>query len=767
MKKILFIVALFLNIATYSQQFTISGYVNETGSKEPLINVSVAEKTTGKGTFTNEYGYYSLTVNSGNVELIFSYIGYSQEIKTLDIDKNTQLNIELSINEIEQVEVTANYNSATKNSTGCINLDIKDIKLLPVAGFQTDIIKSLQVLPGISSGTEGMSALVVRGGNSDQNLVMIDGIPLYHYNHLDGLVSSFSTEAVKSLKMLKSGFPAQYGDRLSSVLDIRLKDGDKNKYHAGINIGLITSGISVEGPIIKKKSSFIISARGFTLQPAIALFPYASRDYFFAGYGFYDTFIKLNTIIGAKDRFYASFYIGKDRKNSRELFSTQEYKLSWGNLQGGIHWNREWNAKLFSDMTLYISDFQNSSKTLYYESEESNVVSKWAESSTKITDYALKWDFNYNLSSKINLNFGIKAGQQIFTPNTLNSISVVDFPEYIPKTFYANTGDIYLESEYNQSGIFSTNVGFRLNTLFTNQKTFVNPEPRAVASLNINKFNSFKASFSIMHQNSHALSQSGLGLKNVFYIPASSNLPAEKSTQYTFGYYSSKQGKYNFSLEFFNKDFSNLVDFKEYVILSDISESWEDKTVKNGTGKAIGAEAFLSIQLKKYFFGFSYTLSKSTRKFADINNGFEFPFDYDRTHDLTLFFNAKLGKKWSYNISWYYMSGMPFSLVDYRVPVTYFNSKFFYLTDAISSKNNVRMENYHRLDISFERKNTKTKKITSERELKLGLYNALNRKNPYYYQWYWGWINGVPIEPQLQKVSLFPIIPYISYSIKF
>ncbi len=758
----LFSIFFFLN--GFSQSFKISGYISDNETSEPIYNAVVLDKVTGKAVYTNSQGFFSLNVQS-HALLTIRYIGYNDITDEFDISSDTEKNYKLSVNVIDEVVITSGRNSVNKNETGSIELNLKEIKALPMVGFQTDVIKTLQVLPGINSGNEGMSALIVRGGSSDQNLVMVDGIPIYHYNHLDGLVSSFSTEAVKSLKLVKSGFHPKYGNRLSSVLDITLKDGNMNTYSGSANIGLITSGISLEGPIQKGKSSFIASLRGFTLQPFITLFPYASKDKFFNGYGFYDLFVKINKKIGNKDRIYVSFYNGSDKRKSNELFSSQIDIYNWNNMLGAVRWSRVWGSGMFSNLTFYASHYQNALKTLYHEEGDSTFKEAWAENKSPITDIAMKWDFEYRFRSNLQGDFGVFAGRQYYSPSSLNSVSILSYPDYTAPVFKSDMISGYVNADYKVLDFLSFGFGMRLNLFMSAKKAFLQPEPRAVLSLNLNDFHSVKASFAMMNQNMHALSISPLLIKNNYYIPASEALPPQKSLQYTLGYYAQKPDRFNFSIELFYKTFSNLTTFKDYVILSDITETWEDKTETGGIGYAEGIEAFVSQKIKSLNFGISYCLSRSTRQFENINNGVEYIYDFDRTHDLKLFMNGKIGKKWSYTVSWYYMSGQPMTLPVSNAPFGYYDMYSVYA--FVSSKNNIRMNDYHRLDIAFQRSVVKKHKYKIERIWEFGIYNAYNNDNPSYYFWHYYSINNEPWIATLEKKSLFPIIPFITYQIKF
>lgn len=568
--------------------------------------------------------------------------------------------------------------------------------------------------------------------------------------------------------MYKSGFPAKFGGKLSSVLDIRLKDGDLNNFHYSYNIGLITSGISIEGPIQKQKSSFILSARGFTLQPFIALFPQASRDNFFSGYGFYDTFLKVNTKIGKQDRLFVSFYLGNDNKKSNDAIEEQESYINWSNILGSIQWQRQWATNLFGNLSIYTSNYKTKNETVKYYTVSDNVYNYWAKDENKINELGIKWGFDLWLKN-IKIFYGADFIYNIYNPEISNSNTITQDKNIINENMYSKTADIYIGADYIFLKYFSINTGLRLNTLFSENYMVTNPEPRVTFSVNISNNNSLKASYAVMHQNSHILSTSNLGVKNNWYIPASEYLPAQKSEQYALGFYSANSNKYMFSIELFNKKFSNLCELKELVSLSDQNLSWIDKTEKGGIGNSRGVEIYFNKNFSFINLGIAYTLSKSTRKFENINNGFEYFSDFDRTHDLTVFINTKIGKKWSFNAAWYYMTGRPFTMETAYLPYTYIldsSNRVWYYDKSYPQKNNIRPANYHRLDLSFEKKIQKEKKRKTERIFNIGIYNAYNRTNPYYYYWNYTSINHQTYT-FLDYKSYFPIIPYISYSRSF
>jgi len=767
MKYLLFVLFLSFIFKTDAQNYKLTGFITDKETAEPIKDAFIYDKISKTGTYSNTNGFYSLTIKGNEAEIQISYIGYNSYTEKLHLEKNFQKNIKLTLETLDEVKIIAGRNSVAKNNTGYFNLNIKEIKKMPISGFQSDIIKSIQTLPGINSGTEAMSAVIVRGGSTDQNLVVIDGIPIYHYNHLDGLVSSFSTQTISNVKIYKSGFPVKYENRLSSVFDISLKNGDMKKYHAGINFGLLTSGFFAEGPVIKNKSSFIVSFRGFTLKPAIKLFPYASRNKFFYGYGFNDLYVKLNTKAGTKNRLFFTFYSGKDKKTNNELFTSGKNIRKWGNILGAVRWNKNWNSGLYGNLILYFSDYKNTFKRL--TDNNKNNTENISESKNRITDIGLNLNFEYQFLNTLQIRFGLFAGHKNFEPAIISSVNYETEKKYIPIIYKQNLAAVYLSSNFTLNKYISFYTGVRLNCIFLKNQISFQSDPSVVLSFNINDKNSIKSSFNSVHQNFHALSVSNLGIKNVFYIPASEISVPQKSLQYSLGYYHSELENFNFSVELYYKQLFHLTELKELTLLSDIKTSWEEKTETNGTGKSAGIEFFADKQFKNLNFGISYTLSKTTRKFNNINNGFEYIYDFDRTHDISLYINEKINKKWTVNVSWFYLTGKPVTFATQNVPdITIFptaggEGKF----SAPASRNNVRMADYNRLDISFKRKIIKTKIIKTTRILQLGLYNAYNRKNPYYYYWDTQTLNNIPKKPELKKICLFPLIPFISYEIKF
>ncbi len=769
MKNYLFSILMLLTVALQGQNITLNGYVSSADGNEPIPYAYVRTADGKQSTLSNAYGFYTLSLTTKSSIIIVSAVGYIAFTDTITTEISQKKNYHLNSQSLDEVIVTANRNNSTDRQTGTTLLTMQDIKTMPLAGFQRDILKTLQFLPGVSGGNEGMSALLVRGGSNDQNLVMIDGVPLYHYTHLEGLLSSFSTEAVKSMKLIQSGFPAKYSGRLSSVLDIRLKDGNADKFKGSANIGLLSTGFTIDGPIVKMKSSYMLSARGFTLQPLVMLFPYAVRDNFFGGYGFYDLFSKINTKIGDKDKIYVSFYIGKDKRQSNGLFEP-EYTTRLGNLQTASHWTHQWSNRIFSNFSAYISRFETGNKAQYFSlGEDETVENLWADSYSLLTESGVKWDFEYNAGSKITLNYGTDFTYYSAEPSAVNYRNIAQYHNYTPPVYSAHIAGAYLSGDFTLSNIFSVSAGFRTNLSFFAESVKLLPEPRAIVVCKINNYSSVKAAFSTMHQQIHAISYSAIALKNVYYLPSNSKITPSKSNQYNLGYYLDTKHNINFEVEVFYKIYSNLAELNETALISDIHEDWYDKIEGNGVGTSKGISTLFTAKLLKQTVRISYTLSNSVRQFPNINNGAEFPFDYDRKHDFSYSLSGKLNPKWNYNIAWYYKSGTPFTSSDeiFMYPNEFnfgYEEQLDFTSFRSTTRNNAQFPDYHRLDISVERVVFKGKQNKTMRTLSFGVYNVYNRKNPSYYTSVYNETDGTTT---LVPKTFFPFIPHISYSIEF
>ena len=790
MKKIIFILLLFIPSIFYAQEkFTLSGFVSDKNNGENIIGVNIFCKELKQGVVSNTYGFYSLTLPAGNYEISFSYIGYKTQVHNLKLDKDIQKNIAFDITSfsVGEVQVRAKANIVEKTETSVIEVPIEQIKTIPALLGEVDIIKAIQLLPGVQS-SEGTSGFYVRGGGPDQNLILLDGVPVYNASHLGGIFSVFNADAIKSVRLTKGGFPARFGGRLSSVLQIDMKEGNSKEFKGDASIGLISSKFTFEGPIIKDKTSFIISARRTYLDLIVAPFLPSTTDLTLY---FYDLNAKINHKISKKDRIYLSAYSGKDKLgvDFSESFvdqitneqSSLNFELGYGNLTSTLRWNHLFSDKLFSNTTLTYSRYSfntdfgvNSTYTTNNETEIWDVNFGYLSG---IEDLGARIDFDFIPNPKHEIKFGTSYTNHNFFPGeTTLSINETlpdasqNFSLDTTLNFSGNTiADelyFYLEDNFKITNRLKANLGIHLgyyntdrsNSIFKNNISF---QPRASVRYLLNDKWSVKGSYAEMTQNIHLLSNSSIGFPSDIWVPATDTVPSQRSKQWA-GNISTEfgNGEYELSLEGYYKTMSNLITYKAGYSNLSSTESWENSVETGGIGESYGVELFLQKKKGRTTGWIGYTLSWTNRKFDNINFGEWYPYKFDRRHDFSLVVSHKFNEKWDAGLTWVYGTGNAITFPQAVYLGTPNNGNDY--VDAVESygtRNSTRLEAYHRLDLGFN-KTVKKKRLT--KILSFGAYNAYSRKNPFFaYLTYEG---GNRVAKQ---VSLFPIIPSISYRIKF
>lgn len=808
MKRIYFLSLLWISsLALFSQNHTISGYVDDGQSGEKLIGANIYSKTDLTGTSTNNYGFFSITLPEGNYEIVFSYVGYQTEIRKFDLQEDIQLNISLSPSiGIEEVEIRANSNSQNVKSTqmSTIDISVENIKKVPALLGEVDVIKAIQLLPGVQSGTEGASGLYVRGGGPDQNLILLDGTPVYNASHLFGFFSVFNADAIKNVKLIKGGFPARYGGRLSSVLDISLKEGNMKEFKGSGSIGLIASKLTLEGPIVKDKTSFIISARrtyiDLIAQPLIREIA-GGDEYTTVGYYFYDLNAKINHKISDSDHLYFSIYTGEDKFYQNEkpysyLYNGNIYKnesqsnLGWGNITSALRWNHQVSSKLFSNTSLTYSNYNYEVKQYVEAIEESadgviNEVNSLRFLSG-IEDFSGKVDFDYLPTTNHYIRFGgnyiyhtFKPGASVYQIKNedVGSIDTTLGEDHIPASEFS----LYVEDDYTISNRIKANLGLHYSGFIVKGRYYNSLQPRLSARYLINNSWSLKASYAKMQQYIHLLTNNNIGLPTDLWVPATDRVLPQKSHQYALGISKSFSEMYQLSVEGYYKTMLNLIEYKDGASFMGSKAGWEDK-VERGKGWSYGGEVFFEKKLGSMTGWVGYTLSWTNRQFEALNNGEVFPYKYDRRHDVSVVLTVPIDEVWDFSASWVYGTGtahtLPteryfgdtdnygnygiFSSPSYYYPDYYggYNTPFSGEITHIDSKNSVRAADYHRLDLSFQKKKIKR---WGEAAWTLGVYNAYNRKNPFYY--YIG--RDSKGNRALKRVSLFTFIPSATYTFKF
>lgn len=782
MKSILIILlSLFLIEISVGQRVTFSGYVSDSETGEHLIGAHIYEKTTGKGTISNEYGFYSLTISSmDSVLLICTYLGYRELqlfVSSNESKKPVNLKLQPGV-ELGEVTVTSPFQQE-RITPNTIILPVKLVTFLPSFGGEFDLMKALQLMPGVQSGNEGNSGLYVRGGGPDQNLVLLDDVPLYYVNHLAGFISTFNTDAINSIKLIKGGFPARYGGRLSSILDIRMKDGNMKEFMGSGSIGLLSTKLTLEGPIKKDTSSYIISGRRFMYdlitRPLTKL-----TDGNSVGYSFYDLNIKINHKFSDKDRIYLSLYSGNDGtiaiyKEPGSYTEKSKSNIRWGNSLGAFRWNHVYNQKLFSNLTLTYTRFRFITKLEQVQKIDDVIYDYTGKFYSSISDIGAKIDYSYFPLPDLSVNFGAGTVYHNFSPwkNSYSQVSgnttLVDTTTG-NKELYTWEYYLYLEGKLKFLNYFTATTGFHASQYNSQGKTYRRVDPRVSLIFNSGRNTSISASYSEMQQYVHLLSYSNVGIPIDLWMPSTNNVPPSLARQASVGYTRTlKNGKYDLSAEIYNKWMDNLIEYKPGISIIESTEDWQDLIEKGGKGRSYGFELMIRKNLGNTTGWIGYTLSKTTHQFDNLNNGNPYPYKFDRRHDISLVLMHKLSDNIDFSATWVYGTGNAFTLalgkyntviddpqhLETEPPIQYFPA-FIY-----GEKNNYRMRSYHRLDIGVNfRKDTRW----GEGTWNISVYNLYNRKNPYYYFTDISWNTGKTV---LKQQSLFPIMPSVSYSFKF
>lgn len=775
-----------LGISSISQNYTINGYINEAGTNEFLIGANVYDKETLKGTTTNNFGFFSLTLPQGTVYLTISYVGYQAYSDTIELNSDLNLNISLKPgNVLNTVDVQADKIERVEESTqmSTVTIPIQQIKSMPRFLGEVDILKTLQLLPGVQSGSEGSSGLYVRGGSPDQNLILLDGVPVYNVSHLFGFFSVFNADAINHVKLIKGGFPARYGGRLSSVLEINMKEGNQQEWHGEGSIGLIASKFTLEGPLVKNKASMIISARRTYIDILAKPFINASfEDDGTAGYYFYDLNAKFNYKIGNKDRVYLSTYMGNDKFYFRESyvddFQNEIYRetygggLKWGNITGVLRWNHQFSNKLFSNTTINYSryNFDVSASEEIYESDGVNeeYQSYNLNYFSGIEDWSAKIDFDYLPSPNHFVKFGIAGIHHHFKPGATEFKYEEQGQEPVDtafSNFFVKAVELraYIEDDFKISKRLKINAGLHVSGFSVNNSFYYSIEPRFAARYLLSETMSLKASYAEMSQYIHLLSNNGVGLPTDLWVPATDKVAPQRSWQVALGVAKTFNEQFEVTVEGYYKKMRNIIEYKDGASYLDNSRPWED-LVEAGVGWSYGAEFMLQKKFGKTTGWIGYTLSWTERQFENLNFGEVFPYKYDRRHDISVVVVHKFSERVEISATWVYGTGNSISLPTAIYPgIFYSNGGIFPGREIFHYKerNSYRMRSYHRFDIgiTFHRK-TKWGQISWN----IGAYNVYNRKNPFFI--YYGYDNETG-KRAFRQVSIFPVLPSVSFSFKF
>ena len=767
---------LFFLLVTFSafaqKKYIISGTVKDSATGETLIGASVTIKESPQtGTITNSYGFYSLTAPKGDCTLQVSYIGYETAVMPISLNSDLKINISLSAkSELKEVVISANKpndDNVTSAQMGVEKLNMAQINNVPVLLGEKDILKTISLLPGIKSAGEGNTGFYVRGGASDQNLILLDEATVYNASHFFGFFSTFNSDAIKDVSIYKGGMPAEYGGRLSSVLDIKMNDGNNKDYTVQGGLGLISSRIKIEGPIVKDKGSFMISAR----RTYIDFFLKASSDSTIKGSSlyFYDLNAKANYHFDDKNAIYISGYFGKDVLGLKNTFGT-----NWGNSTGTIRFNHIFNNRLFSNTSIVYSNYNYAIQS--FESDDN------FKATSQITDVNFKEDLQYSMGNSHTLKFGLNILHHTIAPGNITTTSTSSFNDKSIEERYGYENAAYISDDWRVNNKLTFLYGVRLSGLFllgpgtfstydaagdilTSKtyssgqlvKDYFNLEPRMSASYLLNSESSIKASYNRNTQNIHLLSNSTSSTPTDLYVMSSNNIKPEIADQVSTGYFRNfSDNLFEFSAEIYYKWMQNQIDYKDGAQL--IANQDVESQLTYGSGRAYGLELFLKKKYGRFNGWIGYTLSKTELKFNAINNGNYFPATQDRTHDISVVGIYQLTKRWNLSSAFVYGTGNA---------VTYPTGKYNIgglTTFSYSERNGYRLPSSNRLDIGATLEGKEHKKYHSS--WTFGIYNVYAHREPYIITFRDS--KTVPNTTEAVETSIFATrIPSVTWNFKF
>ena len=794
-----------------NSSFTISGYITDLNSGESIVGANIYCQDLNLGVTSNTYGFYSLTLPEGTYNILYSFIGYKTENRNIQLNSSLNNDIEFSLSSvnIREVVVRADKSIVEKTQTSMIEVPIEQIKTIPAFLGEVDVLKAIQLLPGVQS-SEGSSGFYVRGGGPDQNLILLDGVPVYNASHIGGLFSVFNADAIKNVRLTKGGFPARFGGRLSSVLQIDMKEGNMKEFKGDATIGLISSKLTLEGPIIKDKTSFIVAGRRtYADLFARPLMPPSTDLTLY----FYDLNTKINHKISSNDRLYLSAYMGNDAFGVNYDASEEDggkgggqttddgnlnFGLGYGNITSTLRWNHLFSDKLFSNTTLTYSRYSFNTSFQVSDNTSSNFGNENLDINfgylAGIEDLGGKIDFEYIPNPNHDIKFGTSYTYHHFFPGETNLNFSIDYPSLdtlnqdisldTVLNFSGNTNVhemfFYIEDNMKITNRLQANIGLHIgyyslanNTSALNiglmeklnDKNNYSFQPRVSARYLLSDDWSIKASYAKMQQNIHLLSNSSVGFPSDIWVPAIDSVPSQTSEQWAANISTQfYNGEFELTLEGYYKTMKDLIAYKAGYSNLESTEQWQNAIETGGEGESYGAELFLQKKKGKTTGWIGYTLSWTNRRFDDINFGKWYPYKFDRRNDFSLVISHKINDKWDVGATWVYGTGNALTFpqgVYFGMPGSdaWDNQLFVSSVESYGDRNSTRLPSYHRLDLAV---NKHSKKKNFQSTWTIGAYNFYNRKNPWFaYLAYEG------NDRVAKQVSLFPIIPSISYRIQF
>lgn len=779
-----------------SVDYGISGYLSSGVTGEALIGAKVYVPELKIGAISNNYGFYSLQLPEGKHTIEFRFTGLETVYREINLTKNTQFDVEIGskMQQIEEVQVNAKKGQNVESTKmGQIELEVEKIKTLPAFMGEVDVIKVIQLLPGVNSATEGGQGFYVRGGGPDQNLVLLDEATVYNAAHLFGFFSVFNVDAIKSVNLIKGGMPANFGGRMSSVLEVQMNEGNNKEFKVKGGLGLISSRLTLEGPIKKDKGSFIVSARRTYIDAIMKVAIPKKSAFYGSSYYFYDFNFKANYRLGPKDKVFLSGYYGKDKfiyGNKKDDFTV---RMPWGNGIAAARWNHLFSSKLFMNVTTTFTDY-----LFAFNSTQDDFTFELASG---VRDMSGKVDFSYFPNTRHKIKWGGEYIFHTFTPTSVSAKQAdVTFDTGLAQKLYSHETAFYILDEFDVNEKFRINAGLRYSMYhfvgpFTryikddvsNPDSTINYnkgdviqfydgwEPRVSFRWLLNKTSSIKAGYSYNYQYVHLTSLSAVSLPTDIWFPTTDIAKPQEGYQVSVGYFKNfKDDKWETSVEVYYKGLKNLIEYKNGALPSDNVNDNTDNLLTFGTGRSFGAEFFIKRTFGKLTGWIGYTLAKTERKFAAINDGGYFPAKYDRRHDLSLVGSYKLSERWTFGAAFIYATGSTLTL-----PSSYYIQNQDVLLNY-GARNSTRMAPYHRLDISatYYGKTTKTitnpegEEVVVQKRLKsnwaFSVYNVYNRKNPFFmYVDSDGSLAGGDFKVAVKQVSLFPILPSVTWNFEF
>ncbi|MFM2359492.1 MAG: hypothetical protein RLY16_1485, partial [Bacteroidota bacterium] len=764
---------------TAQEKFTISGYVRDQQNGETMIGASITVKDKNKGITSNSYGFFSITLTKGKYTLIGSYIGYQPKVLEIDLTTDTTYNFDLlPRGAMQEVVVNARKQDGNvKNAQmGRLVLPIEQIKAVPAFLGEVDLLKTIQLLPGVRNAGEGSAGIYVRGGGPDQNLIMLDDAVVYNTGHLFGFFSIFNADAIKNVSLIKGGMPAQYGGRLSSVLDISMKEGNDKKMQVDGGIGLIASRISIQGPIKENKSSFIVSARRTYIDAMTKPFVSKTSAFKGSGYYFYDLNAKFNYRFSEKDRLYISGYFGRDVFDFVNGQRSLDVNIPWGNATGTVRWNHVFNKRLFGNTTAVFNNYNFS-----FSAAQNNFNVKLASG---IRDFSIKQDFDLYPFTGHKVKFGGAYTFHRFTPSVVSgNQDSITFKPLNAQTKYAHEAAVYFQDDWEVSDKLKLSGGLRYSwfqqigpykiyetdqngnrtdsTVFGSGKpikTYGGLEPRLTIRYGINETSSFKASVTRNLQYIHLVSNAGTTLPTDIWVPSTYRVKPQISWLYAAGYFRNfKNNMFETSVEVYYKTMDNQIEYEDGYTPNTLEDT--ENSFVFGKGWSYGAEFFVNKTKGKFTGWIGYTLSYTWRKFAELNFGEKYPAKFDRRHDMSIVALYELNKRWKFSATFVYGSGNAATL-----PQRFYIVNGI-LTQEYSKINAYRLPAYHRLDVAAVHSPKANEHRTKfKTEWVFSIYNAYSRMNPYfiYFDQTGSALQG-DLQVQAKQVSLFPIIPAVTF----